>query len=197
MEQPLGRYVGNALEIRQALEILHGDERASDYLECLLALGGWMLALTRLAKSPAHGAELMRARIQDGSGLRLFREMVAAQGGDVGVVDDPERLPKAKRSRVVSSPKDGFVTRLDARRIGHVGVLLGAGRAVKDQALDYGAGLVLEKKVGDRARKGEVVAVLHAADEARLAEGEAEFRAALAIGPKAPRRGRVVLEVIK
>jgi pyrimidine-nucleoside phosphorylase len=197
MEQPLGRYVGNALEVRQALEILNGSEDASDYLDCTLALGGWMLKLAGLTKSAERGAELMRARIRDGSGLRIFRDVVKAQGGDVRVVDEPDRLPHARKTRGVTAGKDGFVTRLDARRIGHAGVLIGAGRAFKEQALDYGAGLVLMKKVGDRVRRGETLAVLHAADEARLAAGEREYRAALEIGASAPRRAKTVLEILQ
>jgi pyrimidine-nucleoside phosphorylase len=197
MEQPLGRYVGNALEVRQALEILNGIETAPDYLECTLALGGWMLKLAGKAKSAEQGAQSMRARIADRSGLKIFRDIVKAQGGDVRVVDEPDRLVKAKRSRRLTASKDGFVVALDARKIGHAGVLIAAGRAYKEQPLDFGAGLVLEKKVGDRVRKGETLAVLHAADEARLNAGEKEYLSALKIAPRAPRRGHVVIEVLK
>ena len=197
MEQPLGRYVGNALEVRQALEILNGIETAPDYLECTVVLGGWMLKLAGLAKSAERGAEAMRARIKDRSGLKLFRDIVKAQGGDVRVVDDPDRLAHAKLSRKIAAPKDGFITRLDARKIGHAGVLIAAGRAYKEQTLDYGAGLVLEKKVGDRVRRGETLAVLHAADAVRLSAGAKEYLSALEIGPKAPRRAPVVIEVLK
>jgi uracil phosphoribosyltransferase len=130
----------------------------------------------------------MRARIADRSGLRLFRAIVKAQGGDVRVVDEPDRLARAKLARGIASPRDGFVSRLDARRIGHAGVLVGAGRAYKEQELDYGAGLALVKKVGDRVRRGETLAVLHAADGARLDAGEREYRAALEISSRAPRR---------
>jgi pyrimidine-nucleoside phosphorylase len=113
------------------------------------------------------------------------------------VVDEPDRLVKAKRSRRLTASKDGFVVALDARKIGHAGVLIAAGRAYKEQPLDFGAGLVLEKKVGDRVRKGETLAVLHAADEARLNAGEKEYLSALKIAPRAPRRGHVVIEVLK
>jgi pyrimidine-nucleoside phosphorylase len=197
MEQPLGRYVGNALEVRQALEILSGAEDAPDYLDCTLALGGWMLKLAGLTKSAERGAELMRARIKDRSGLKLFRDVVKAQGGDARVVDEPDRLVRAKKARAVAAPRDGFVVRLDARRIGHAGVLVAAGRAYKEQPLDYGAGLVLMKKVGDRVRRGETVAVLHAADDARLNAGEREYREALTIGSAAPRKARTVLEILQ
>jgi pyrimidine-nucleoside phosphorylase len=197
MEQPLGRFVGNALEVRQAVEILRGDETAADYLECLLALGGWMLKLAGLSKTPEAGAALMRSKIKDGSGYRLFRDCVKAQGGSVAVIDDLSLLPKAKLSRPVLAAKAGFVAALDARRVGHAAVLLGAGRAFKEQELDYGAGLELLKKVGDRVAKGEPVAILHAADETKLRLGESAYREALVISAKAVRPRTVVLEIIK
>ena len=197
MEQPLGRYVGGALEVRQAVEILNGDETAADYLECLLVLGGWMLKLSGLAKTAQQGAAMMKARIEDGSGLRIFREMVKAQGGTTSVIDDLSLLPKAKRSRAIHSTRNGYVTRLDARKIGHAAVLLGAGRAYKEQKLDYGAGLELIRKCGDLVKKGDLLSVLHAADDAKLSLGEKEYRSALAIGPKPPPRRSVILEVLR
>ena len=197
MEQPLGRYVGNALEVRQAVEILRGDETASDYLECLLALGGWMLKLSGLSKTPQAGAELMRSKIKDGSGFRLFRDCVKAQGGSVAVIDDLSLLPKAKLSRTIGASKSGVISALDARKVGHAAVLLGAGRAFKDQELDYGAGLELLKKMGDRVGKGEPVAILHASDETKLDLGERAYRDALVISAKAARRKSVVLEIIR
>ncbi len=196
MDQPLGRCVGNALEVRQAIEILGGRETAPDYLECALALGGWMLKLAGLARSARRGADAMRARVADRSGLRIFREIVKAQGGDVRVVDEPDRLAAAGRSRRVAAARDGFVTRLDALKVGRAGVLLGAGRAFKEQEIDHGAGLILEKKVGERVRRGETLAVLRASDEARLDAGETEYRGALEIGPQAPRRAPLVIEVL-
>ncbi|MBI4371995.1 MAG: thymidine phosphorylase [Elusimicrobia bacterium] len=197
MDQPLGRCVGDALEVRQAVEVLRGGEAPADYLECLLALAGWMLALAGKAASPARGRELASARLRDGSALRAFREVVKAQGGDPAVVDDPGRLPASRLSRVVPAPRDGWVARLDARRVGEAAVLLGAGRADREQAVDHGAGIALRAKVGERARRGGSLAVLYASDAARLDAGEAAFREALSIGPKPPRRGRVILGVVK
>ncbi|MBI3289342.1 MAG: thymidine phosphorylase [Elusimicrobia bacterium] len=197
MDQPLGRYIGNALEVRQAVGVLRGDLTSPDYRECLLALGGWMLKLAGLAKTPQAGAAAMAARIADGSGFELFCRAVKAQGGNERVVRDLDLLPKAKRSRVVAAAKSGVVAGLDARKIGHAAVLLGAGRAYRDQDIDYGAGLELFRKVGDRVQKGEPVAVLHAADEARLDRGEREYREALVVSPRAARAAPVVLEVIR
>ncbi len=197
MEQPLGRYVGNALEVRQAVEILRGDETAGDYLECTLALGGWMLKLAGLTKTAAAGSALMRSKIKDRSGYELFRQCVKRQGGSLAVIDDLSLLPKAKLSRPIKAPKSGVIAALDARKVGHAAVLLGAGRAFKDQELDYGAGLELLKKTGDRVEKGETIAILHAADAVKLGLGEREYRDALKISARAARPKTVVLEVIR
>ena len=113
------------------------------------------------------------------------------------MIDDLSLLPKAKLSRAVHALKSGFVSSLDARKVGHAAVLLGAGRAYKDQELDYGAGLELLKKVGDRVTKGEPVAILHAPDKTKLDQGEREYREALKISAKAIRPKSVVLEIIK
>ncbi|MDX6768756.1 MAG: thymidine phosphorylase [Elusimicrobiota bacterium] len=197
MEQPLGRFVGNALEVRQAVEILQGDESAADYREVTLTLGGWMLCLAKLARTPAEGAARMAAAIKDRRGLAALRAVIKAQGGEPAVVDDPSLLPKAKLSRAFAAPKDGFVTRLDARLVGQAAVQLGAGRAYMEQELDYGAGFELLKKVGDPVKKGQAVAVLHANDAGRLGMGERLFAEALGVGPKAPRPRPVILEVLK
>lgn len=197
MEQPLGRYVGNALEVRQAVEILQGDESAADYREVTLTLGGWMLALAKLARTPAQGAARMARAIRDGSGLRALKACVKAQGGDPAVIEDPSRLPKAKIRRELRAPKDGFIIRLDARMVGQAAVLLGAGRADMEQALDYGAGFELRKKVGDAVRKGELLGVAHAGDPGRLAQGERRFMEAVSIAAKAVRPKSVILEVLK
>jgi thymidine phosphorylase len=113
------------------------------------------------------------------------------------VIDDLNLLPKAKLSRTVRAVKSGVVSALDARKVGHAAVLLGAGRAFKDQELDYGAGIEILKKTGDRVAKGEPLAILHAADEVKLGLGEREYRDALKISAKAARPKTVVLEIIR
>ncbi len=197
MEQPLGRYVGNALEVRQAVEVLRGETSAPDYRECLLALGGWMLHLSGLAKTPEAGAERMQAAIDSGEGFKRLKLIAQKQGGDAAALDNLDLLPKASSSRVVTAPRAGFVTALDARKVGRAAVFLGAGRDFAEETLDYGAGLRLEKKVGDRVAAGETLAVLYSSDDARLRAGEAEFLSAAAIGARRPRRAPVVLKVIR
>jgi pyrimidine-nucleoside phosphorylase len=139
----------------------------------------------------------MAEAIKDGSGLRALKACVKAQGGEPAVIEDPGLLPKAKIRRELQASKDGFITRLDARLVGQAAVLLGAGRAYMEQELDYGAGFELNKKVGDAVKKGQVIAVAYANDAGRLGQGERRFMEALSIGPKAPRAGKVILEVLK
>jgi pyrimidine-nucleoside phosphorylase len=197
MEQPLGRYVGNSLEIRQALEVLQGDCTAGDYIEVLLALGGWMVHLGGKARSPEAGARILEALIRSGEAADRFKRLVKAQGGDARFVDDPSLLPQASLSRMAPAPRDGFLSRLDARVVGETAVRLGAGRQAVSDPIDFGAGLMLDKKLGDRVKKGESVARLFASDAGRLEAGLRHFQTALEIAPRAPKPRSVVLKVLK
>ncbi|MDE2291775.1 MAG: thymidine phosphorylase [Elusimicrobia bacterium] len=195
MDEPLGRAVGNALEMRQAIEVLGGDESCPDYLEVLYALGGWMLVLGRKARTAAEGAETLRGLVRSGAASAKLRELLSAQGGDARVVDDPDRLPRAAKSLPLKAPRSGWVTRLDALQAGKAGIALGAGRTKMEDSLDYGAGIVLAKKVGDPVRRGEEVARLYAADSRRLSEGAQLLGEGLEIGTRPPRRVTVVRKV--
>jgi pyrimidine-nucleoside phosphorylase len=155
MEQPLGRAVGNALEIKEAIETLAGRGPAD--LESLsLRLGAEML---RLAGQPR--TDLLRL-LRDGSALRKLAQLIEAQDGDPGVTDDPRRLPAAPVQRPVTARVGGYVARADALEIALAGKALGAGRDRKDAKIDLAVGIVLAKKVGDPVAAGEVLAVIHA-----------------------------------
>lgn len=198
MDQPLGRVVGNALELRQAIEVLQGDCTAGDYVELTLELGGWMVHLAGKARDWKAGARLLEERIKDGSAVEKLREMIKAQGGDPKVVDDPDRaLPRSPEAAVIAAPSSGYVTGLDARAIGVAAVALGAGRNRMEDAIDYGAGIRLEKKLGDPVKKGEPVARLFARDRGRVPGAEAAFAAALAVGRRKPKIPPLVREVIR
>lgn len=197
MDQPLGKYVGNALEIRQAIEILQGEQSSGDYMECLLALGGWMLYLGGKARGWEEGAQKLEVLIRNGKALDRFRRLIEFQGGDPRVVDEPERLPKAAYSQMVVAPKSGFVGRLDARRVGEAAVILGAGRAQMDQALDYGAGIILDKKIGDLVKKGESLARLFSSTQGKLEGAAAVYLDAVRIDAKPPKILPIVREVLK
>ena len=161
MEQPLGRAVGNALEIQEAIDTLAGRGPAD--LEALsLRLGAEML---RLAGHPAVDLDRL---LRDGSALRKLAQLIAAQDGDPGVIDDPRRLPVAPVQRPVTAKLGGYVARADALEIALAGKALGAGRDRKDAKIDLAVGVVLAKKIGDPVAAGEVLAVIHArtADDA-------------------------------
>jgi pyrimidine-nucleoside phosphorylase len=155
MEQPLGRAVGNALEVREAIETLAG--RGPSDLEALsLRLGSEML---RMASAPPTD---LRGLLSDGRALRKFAQLVEAQSGDPRVVDDLSRLPTAPVQRPVAAGESGQVAAIDALEIALAGKSLGAGRDRKDAAIDLAVGIVLQKKVGDAVQRGEPLATVHA-----------------------------------
>src|SRR6267378_2568880 len=155
MDQPLGRAVGNALEVKEAIETLAG--RGPGDLEALsLRMGAEMLRLA------GHAPVDLRRLLTDGSALREFAELIVAQHGDPGVIDDPGRLPTAPARHPVPATKDGYVARADALEIALAGKALGAGRDRKDATIDLAVGVVLEKKIGDAVKAGDLLAVIHA-----------------------------------
>jgi pyrimidine-nucleoside phosphorylase len=198
MEQPLGLQVGNALEIRQAVDILRGDFTAADYAEVLFTLGGWMLVLGRLEKDWRRGAERLEKLVKTGKPLQRFKEMVKTQGGDPRVADDPERfLPLAKLKAELKAPSDGYLTCFDAKVMGRAAVVLGAGRDRQEDKIDFGAGFTLRRKLGDPVRKGETVATVYASDAKRLKEGLRMAEGALDVGRSRPKPRKTILKVMK
>ncbi|MHB8927128.1 MAG: pyrimidine-nucleoside phosphorylase [Bacillota bacterium] len=188
MDEPLGLAVGNAIEVREAIETLSGRGPA-DLRRLCLALGAEMLILAGRAADPVAAGKMLEGALASGEALRRFRAMVEAQGGDVTYVDDPGRLPKAALEAPVEAPADGFVQSIEARQVGLAAMQLGAGRARKGDPVDLAVGVVLRKKVGDRVRAGEPLAVA-LADKAELLPAAVErVRAAyrLASVPPAPR----------
>ncbi|MBI4678506.1 MAG: thymidine phosphorylase [Elusimicrobia bacterium] len=196
MDQPLGRFVGNALEVRQAVEVLQGETTAPDYLECLLVLGGWMLKLGGAVRTADEGRERCEGLIRSGAAFRRFKEMVRFQGGDPKVADDFGTLPKASSSLPVRAPRSGFVRGLSARTVGHAALLLGAGRARMEDDLDYGAGIRMEKKTGDRVRKGDVVATLYGSSASGLREAAKKYLEALELGARPAKVQTVVRKIL-
>jgi pyrimidine-nucleoside phosphorylase len=168
MNQPLGSAVGNALELREALDTLRNGGPA-DFREHCLLIGEHLLRLAGRARTPKQARDLLTAALADGSALAKLRQMVAAQGGEVRMVDDPDRLPEATLIETVTAPRAGYLAEINAREIGLTTVDLGAGRAKKGDPIDYAVGLVVYHKVGDRVQKGERLFTVHANDAKKLA----------------------------
>ncbi len=192
MDVPLGHAVGNALEIAECIEVLRGKGPA-DLIELVVRLGSRMVRLAKKAATDEESAALVRQTLSSGAGLAKFRLMVARQGGDPAVVDDPSRLPSAKLKHVMTAPRRGFVTALDALLVGRAAVALGAGRDKKGDEVDLSAGIVLLKKPQDEVAAGEPVMELRYNDPSRLAGALPLVTQAMVIGDQSPATQPLVL----
>lgn len=161
MNQPLGRTVGNALEIREAIEMLRGEGPA-DLVELCLTLGSHMVYLAEKADSVEDARVRLNEVIANGQAIETLKTFIEAQGGDPSVVNDPASLPQAQALIPVKAEQDGKVTAIVADKIGTAAMLLGAGRATKESTIDLAVGIELEKKIGDDVKRGETIATLHA-----------------------------------
>lgn len=183
MSQPLGYAVGNALEVREAIETLQG-RGPKDLEELCLAIGGQMVMLAGKAGSAEEAEEKLREVLRSGKALEKFREWIASQGGDPNVADDPDRLPRAAYQIEVPAREKGVVAEIVADRIGMAAMMLGAGRTTKESEIDLSVGLVLHKKIGDPVEKGEPLATIHA-NRDRVDEIIEKIRAGIRIGDRA------------
>ncbi len=192
MNQPLGRTVGNALEVREALETLQG--RGPDDLSELC------LSLTAQLAAPGGDFEAARKRLArhlaDGSALARLRDLVEAQGGDVRAIDEPDRLPAARDRVELRAGGAGYVRALDALAIGEAAGRLGAGRAVKGESIDHAVGIVLHAKVGERVDRDALLATLHVNDRGALDEVAAKVQGAYELSETAPGAGELIYERI-
>lgn len=196
MDTPLGYTIGNALETVEAIEVLHGGG-GDDLRECTLVLGAEMLVLGKVAKNESEARRKLERAIADRSGARAFEKIISAQGGDARVVSDPLRMPRAPHIVEIKAAKDGVVSDIHPLELGLSGVALGAGRTRADQAVDHAVGIVLSKKLGDRVKKGDVLARVHVRDKARDAATIERISAAITIGAKAPKASQLVLDVVR
>jgi pyrimidine-nucleoside phosphorylase len=196
MSAPIGRTIGNALETREAIEVLQNLGPA-DTRALTLELGAEMLQLARRAKTKAAALALLEAALADGSALAVFRRMVAAQGGDARVVDDTSRLPRAKVELVVKARQSGFVRSIDALSLGLLAIELGAGRTRAEQSIDPGAGFELSAVVGNRVQRGEALLTIHAKNRNLAAQVAARAHDAFTLGTRAPPPRKLVLERLR
>jgi thymidine phosphorylase len=194
MDQPLGRAVGNALEVAEATETLKG--RGPKDLESLSI----ELAARMVHMAAGIGLEAARSRVRaaltSGAGLEKLKRVIEAQGGEPRVCDDRSLLPTARETLVVRSERDGRVTRLGAKGVGGAAALLGAGRETLDDAVDPAVGFVFHKKVGDPVAVGEPMVTVHFGDRGRLEPALARLRSAIAVGPEAPRSAPLVVDIV-
>lgn len=196
MDQPLGNAVGNALEVKEAIETLRG-KGPEDFTELCLTLGSLMLVMGGKAQSQEQGRGMLKQVISDGSALDKLAEFVKAQGGDERMVYEPQLLPKAKLVEPVLSPQDGYVEKLVCDEVGICSLILGGGRETKESIIDLSVGILLEKKVGSFVKKGDVLAHLHANDEVKLKTAKERLLKAYQIGNNERKEGPVIIGVVK
>jgi len=196
MEQPLGRAIGNAMEIRECIEFLNGQ--APEDLETVTtALAAHMIRLGGQARSLDHASKLAYQSVARGEAAQRFRKIIRAQGGDERVVDNPDLLPRAANTTGFRAKTSGFVTRCDAKFLGLASNALGAGRHRVEDHVDLAVGIYLDKKLGDRVVKGEVLCRIHWNDERRFSGAMPLIEQAYQIESKPPRRRPLIHAVLK
>lgn len=184
MDAPLGRAVGNALEVEEAIRTLR-LEGPKDLTALSVALSAHMVRLCTGRPYEACETDVRRV-LGNGQALQKLREMVCFQGGDPECIDHPQRLPRSRCTAPVVAPKDGFITAMDSQGIGTASCLLGAGRTTMKDVIAPGAGIVLSKVLGEPVKQGEPIATLHFDEEERLVQGRERFLSSITIGDTPP-----------
>ncbi len=181
MGQPLGTHVGNALEVKEAIDVLSGRIKG-DLLEVALLLGSHMLVLGGRANDAAHAREMLLSALRTGSGLSRLKAMIEAQGGDASCVDDVSKLPQPALIREVKVGRAGYIAAMDTEALGYAAQAMGAGRVQKTDVIDYSVGYILPVRIGDKVMAETVLCTLYARSEADAEKAEAAIRAAITIG---------------
>ncbi|HZR27651.1 MAG TPA: thymidine phosphorylase [Terriglobales bacterium] len=189
MDQPLGRAVGNSLEVAECLEVLDGEGPA-DLRDLCLLLAAWMFLLAKRVTTLEEGKALAAEMISTGQAREKFREIVALQGGDAGAIDDPGRLPQAEHKIDVMSPAAGFVTSMLCEQLGTASVLLGGGRERKEDSIDPAVGMMIHKKVGDAVTAEEPLCTIYYNSAARLERARPLIEQSYKIEAAPPQKAR-------
>ena len=196
MDQPLGSYIGNALEVEEAIDVLAG--RVQGELKTVsLTLGAHILRNAGVVDFIDEGIALLEEKITSGEGLRKFSEMIAAQGGDPQVAYDTGLLPKAKKHIDVTANKAGYVTAMSTSDIGNAAKLLGAGREHKTDELDLSVGIVMKVRVGEKVKMGDVLCTLHAGDKSDVNGAFSLMCRSIVVGPEKPEHRPLIQAVVE
>ena len=196
MDQPLGNTVGNALEVREAIDTLNGNG-PRDFTELVMTLGSYMLLAGEKADKEETARRMLRQVVEDGSALRKLAEFVKAQGGDESYVYEPEKLPCAKIRKELLAPVDGYIQKIVCDEVGICSLILGGGRETKESQIDLSVGIRLIQKVGKYVHKGDVLAEVFANDCQKLEEAMTRLQQAYHIGPDEAKEQNVILDVVK
>lgn len=196
MDQPLGNAVGNALEVKEAIETLKGHGPA-DFTELCMTLGSCMLMVAEIVENEQQAREMLKEAVDSGKALDKLAELVEAQGGDKRMVYETDLLPKASSITPLLSEKDGYVEKIQCDEVGICSLILGGGRETKESAIDLSVGIVLTKKVGSHVKAGEPLAYIHSNEEAKRLACEERLRKAFHIGDKVKKEGAIIHQILK
>lgn len=195
MDQPLGNAIGNILEVKEAIDTLHGNG-PKDLEELVLTLGSYMVVAAEKAETIEEARAQLKQTLVDGSAFATFKKFVVAQGGSDEEVLHPEKLPVARYVKDVLCEEEGFIAKIQTEEIGRISLLLGGGRETKESAIDLTVGLVLNKKRGDKVQKGDVLATIHANDKEKLVQAKDRLRKAYAIVDTAVQNEAIIKDII-
>lgn len=195
MGTPLGKNIGNSLEVKEAIEVLNGNG-SEDLKEVCLTLAANIVSLS-LGTDTAAAREMAEKALANGSAYEKFKELIFSQGGNVSQIESPDKLPKASTVYKVLAPESGYIAEMQAEIIGSASVILGAGRLTKEDSIDYAAGIILHKKTGDKVTAGEAIAELHTNDDSKIKDAEKLFLSALSFSNKKPEKPPLIYKVIK
>lgn len=196
MDQPLGNAVGNALEVKEAIETLKGHGPA-DFTELCMTLGSCMLMVAEIVENEQQAREMLKEAVDSGKALDKLAELVEAQGGDKRMVYETDLLQKASSITPLLSEKDGYVEKIQCDEVGICSLILGGGRETKESAIDLSVGIVLTKKVGSHVKAGEPLAYIHSNEEAKRLACEERLRKAFHIGDKVKKEGAIIHQILK
>ncbi len=195
MDIPLGQAIGNALEVKEAIEVLCGNQKG-DLYEVSMTLAAQMISLT-FGIGEAKAREQVISCLESGAAFEKMKQWIKAQGGDVSFIEDPTRFPESKYSLTVLAEQDGFVSAMDAQAIGSICVLLGAGRADKNDIIDHAAGILLHKKVGEYVHAGDPLCTLYTDRQAALEPARERYLESLTFSAERPERKPLVYKIIR
>lgn len=195
MDEPLGNKTGNSLEIMEAIDTLKGKGPA-DLVEVVTLTGAYMLLMGQRVRTVEEGKELISKTLESGQAVKKFAQMVANQGGNPNVVDDYSLIPYARYKEIIVSPEDGLVKEIDAYKVGVANLITGAGRKKKNDEIDYGAGVVVKKKIGDKISKNEPIFDVYSSDDQKVEEAAKYLENTLVISQEPVLPSKHILEII-
>jgi pyrimidine-nucleoside phosphorylase len=196
MNQPLGNYIGNWLEVYESVQVLKGKVR-NDLYTLSTNLAGAMIYLGKHAKSLKEGEQIAKEKIDNGEAFKKFLEIVEHQGGDINYITNPRKYPKSKRIKKFLSEKSGYIKEINTYQIGMASLELGAGRKTKTDVIDPKAGMVFYKKIGDRVRKGELICELHSEFESKIKLAEEIIFESIKFSTQKPPMPKLIKKTIK